>query len=95
MLPANYASLANDELVKFLADNSDPLIQDLCFRLDEKNHNDLIGLEEAKDNLEEAETRIESLESDNYSLENDLEIANDRIEKLEEFIEEHNLQIPK
>lgn len=89
MMPNNVSALRNEELIRFCADNTDPLVTELCRRLE--------GVD-WQGEIHELEAKIESLEEENYSLETkvgNIEEAENRIIKLEDFLTQHKIEVPK
>lgn len=85
MLPANLRNLSDDELANFIEDRTDPLIQELVRRLQ--------GLEHLA-TIKDLEHQIEVYENEESQAENDLELANERIHILEDYIRENKLEVP-
>lgn len=84
MLPENLTCLSDEEIVRFITPG-DRLVDELARRLE--------GLE-FNETIRELEHQIEVYENDESEVGRDLELANERIQILEDYIRENKLEVP-
>jgi SMC interacting uncharacterized protein involved in chromosome segregation len=92
MLPANLHNYSNDELLRFIDGAQDPLIKELCRRLEGTDWSaSLREMEQERDDAVEAADKYESEISEN---EDTIKALKDEIETLKDLLDENNIAIP-
>lgn len=87
MLPQNLSSLSDAELLRFVEDRSDPLIAELCKRVEGVDYNGRIH---------ELEAEVESLAEKLHWAPDEIEFEErgNRIDVLEALLKHHKIEVP-